>query len=262
MGQTLRAASFAEVTDIGRKRARNEDRTLTNPRIMAVADGMGGHTLGDQAAEFVVDALDTEVSDLPVNGANLAQMSKRIKSALANAADQISHLGGTDAATNLGTVKPFVAGSTVAGLAFADLPVAFHVGDSRVYRYRQHAGGSEFIRVTRDHSVVQRMVDAGELTDAEAHVHPKKNIITRAIGTYGEPQVEFTTLDLEVGDIVLICSDGLSDEVEDLEIHAIIDDTIADGVQMTAYALRDVAIASGGRDNITVVLVEIGDAEQ
>lgn len=280
MSTHLRAQSLATVTDVGRHRRRNEDRIFTSGNLFAIADGMGGQSRGDRAAECVTEALEDAE---PALRGELTQTETTdlIRDALIDASRCICDMvdGDLDATTATKILhRGAAAGSTVAGIHLGEIPVVFHVGDSRVYRYRAPApresqavdpeGESEsgasavgtLTRLTHDHSLVQEMVDDGLLDETEAHFHPRRNIITRAVGTYGPPDVEFTTVDLEVGDIVLMCSDGLSDELLDNEIAMILSETLDESLESAAYALRDMAISAGGHDNISIVLIEIGDS--
>lgn len=255
MTTELNVRDVVHVTDVGRFRKRNEDRVLTQ-HIFAVADGMGGRAAGDKAAQIVVDCL----ADIPqlAHADASADIQHTIRDAIEDAAVAIGRMIDDEWSVRAHTGDvglPPASGSTVAGFYLADVPAAFHVGDSRVYVMRD----GNLTLITRDHTFVQQLVDAGEITSEEAHVHPRKNVITRAIGTFSAPDVEFTTMDLRAGDVVLICSDGLTDELMDVEIQDILATTLSAGLDSAANALRDSAIFAGGHDNITVVLVAIGD---
>ncbi|WP_461004171.1 PP2C family protein-serine/threonine phosphatase [Trueperella pyogenes] len=245
------AAAMASVSDTGCVRARNEDRLLATEHLFMVADGMGGHALGDVAAQCAVTAIDEALADLE-SATDTGEEQTIITLALMNAADAITrHVDGTlrtASACDGGTS----AGTTVAGVFLGIDPLVFHVGDSRVYRYH----GGSLTRLTRDHSLVQEMVDAGELTDEQAHLHPRKNIITRAVGTYGPPRVTFARPQLAAGDYVLACTDGLHDELTDEEMTEIL--RHASDVDEAVRLLRDAVLAVGGRDNVTIVLAQIG----
>lgn len=248
------SAQAVSVSDTGRVRARNEDRIFTSERLFVVADGMGGHTLGDVAAQCAIDAVAAIEQDL--DSYSVEDRKSAIKIALIEAADQICrHLDGVLPGSTETRILNFgqAAGTTVAGLHLGERPLAFHVGDSRVYLYRDQ----ELSRLTRDHSLVQEMVDAGEITDDEAHTHPRRSIITRAIGTYGPPAVDFAEVDLKVGDFVILCSDGLTDELTDAEMTRILRDAI--DMDEAINRLVSEALASGGRDNISIVLAHIGE---
>lgn len=254
MTNRLRATTVS-ITDTGRVRARNEDRLLITERLFAVADGMGGHTLGDVAATCAIDALKDALPELE-SERERGEHESTITAGLMRAADEICrYVDGDPRGTTSTSVLHIgkAAGTTIAGVYLAREPIVFHVGDSRVYRYR----GGEMARLTRDHSLVQEMVDAGEITDAQAHVHPRKNIITRAIGTYGPPRVEFAAAEFTAGDYVLVCSDGLHDELTDEEISDVL--RRASTIEQAVEELRDAALAAGGHDNVSIVLAQIGE---
>ncbi|WP_311777578.1 PP2C family protein-serine/threonine phosphatase [Trueperella abortisuis] len=241
------------VSDTGSVRARNEDRFFAGPHFFGVADGMGGHTLGDVAAQYAVDMLGGALGDLE-RASGEAEEEAVISAALARAATSITeHVDGEflNTQTLVADIGP-TAGTTVAGVYLGRAPLIFHVGDSRVYRYRD----GDLRRLTRDHSLVQEMVDAGQITDAEAHVHPQKNIITRAVGTYGPPEVDFSPAMLAEGDFVLCCTDGLHDELTDYEIAMILLKAV--NMDEAVHLLRDEALAAGGHDNVTIVLAHMG----
>ena len=237
---------WAGRSDVGRRRQVNEDSVLVRPPVFAVADGMGGHAAGDQASAAVVDRL----------GALKAQPSSgylepgRLDAALHAAADDID-----DLAAHI----PVGAGTTVTGafLALVDeVPtfVVFNIGDSRVYLLE----GGEFRRVTTDHSVVQEMVDAGLLSAADAENHPESNVITRAVGFREAPRPDLWPLPLTAGMRLLLCSDGLTKEVPDEDIHRHL--AAGRSAAETADELMDAALAAGGRDNVTVVVIDVAAA--
>ena len=247
-------AQAVSVSDTGRVRARNEDRVLTSERLFAVADGMGGHTLGDVAAQCAIDSVSAIEKDLD-SYTNLDDRKSAIKIALIEAADKICrHIDGSVSGTqsrilNFGRS----AGTTIAGVHLGDRALVFHVGDSRVYLYRD----GELTRLTRDHSLVQEMIDAGEITSEEGHAHPRRHIITRAIGTHGPPEVDFVEVALHTGDVVLLCSDGLSDELLDIDIADILREAV-DQYEGVNRLLAE-ALDAGGHDNISIVLALIGE---
>jgi protein phosphatase len=236
--------AWAAATDVGHRRQVNEDSFVVEPPIFAVADGMGGHAAGDLASEAVVRRLGDVISDGFVTPAAIGL-------ALAQAAHDIAHLDGTALVG---------AGTTVTGMALTvsgDDPyfAVFNVGDSRVYRYL----AGEFEQVTVDHSVVQELVDAGAITRGQAENHPDSNVITRAIGFNEPPMPDYWMLPLEPGLRLLACSDGLSKELSDEAIH----EALAAGrpAEETAAELVRAALESGGRDNVTVVLVDVLEVE-
>ena len=242
--------TVAGVTDPGRIRFRNEDRYLLHPPILAVADGMGGHLVGDKAAQTVIDSL----AAVPWDGVDGADAAARLQKCVDESREET--------ATRVGAQPG--AGTTVAGAVYIEAEakwLVFHIGDSRVYMWRE----GRLRRLTRDHSLVQELIDEGELTEEEARVHPRKAVITRAVGSYGESTLDTSYVDAREGDTIIVCSDGLSDELDDSDVSAVIVD-VEDGedevsLDAVAFALRDVALTRGGRDNVTVALMKIGVSE-
>lgn len=235
---------WAARTDIGNRRSVNEDSVLAAPPLFAVADGMGGHAAGDLASAAVVEHLS--VAEVATGTLDIGQ----VEAALAAAANDIDELA---------EGIPAGVGTTVAGAA---LVVAggearfaiFNIGDSRVYRFE----GNELAQVTVDHSVVQELMDAGLLDAADAENHPESNVITRAVGFRELPRPDLWSIPLRAGLRLLICSDGLTREVgrDRLRLHLAARLSAAE----TASALVDAALAAGGRDNISVLIVDVVDA--
>ncbi len=231
--------SWHGVTHTGYRRAANEDSYLADVPLFAVADGMGGHSHGDRASDAVVRRLQAAV-----DGEFIAP--EAIIDALNLATWDIHQLDEADHGI----------GTTVTGVALtlADghpVLTSFNVGDSRVYRF----SGNELSQVTTDHSMVQEMVDSGQLSAEQAEHHPDSNVITRAVGFSVEPEVDLRVLSIEAGMRLLICSDGLTKEVpvERLRLHL----AARLSARETANALVDAALAQGGRDNITVIVVDV-----
>jgi protein phosphatase len=238
---------WAARSDVGRKRAVNEDSVLVGPPVFAVADGMGGHAAGDRASAAVVERLAALRALADHGYLDLARLGE----ALGAAADDIEAFAAD---------IPVGAGTTVTGALLALLDgepqfAVFNVGDSRVYLLAD----DDFVRVTRDHSVVQEMVDAGLLDERHAEDHPDSNVITRAVGFREPPRPDVWMLPIRPGMRLLLCSDGLTKEVGDREIrrHLTAGGTAAE----TADELMDAALAAGGRDNITVVVVDVRASE-
>lgn len=233
-------------THIGLVRAVNEDRLLnrTDCGLWAVADGMGGHSRGDVAADAVIHAL----AQLANDGCYVTADH------LCTAVRDVNRLVHAFPAETTGQ-----SGSTIAGLQIAG-PQAFFfwAGDSRVYRHRQ----GRLEAMTHDHRVVQEMVDAGVLDARSARVHPHASVITRAVGAQATLSLALAHDRVECGDTYLLCSDGLTDLVEDESI----DSFLALAPLEAADALLNAALAAGGRDNISLIVVavrhkgETGDA--
>ncbi|MCS0500718.1 PP2C family protein-serine/threonine phosphatase [Protaetiibacter mangrovi] len=237
--------SWAAVTDVGRRRQANEDSLIVQPPVFAVADGMGGHAAGDRASAAVVDRLHALAGRDDVDEAV-------VREALGLAAGDIDTL-----AADL----PLGAGTTVTG-AVLDLAgaepgfVVFNVGDSRVYGFLRN----ELVQVTHDHSVVQELVDAGLLSAADAESHPESNVVTRALGFREVPRPDYWTVPIRVGLRLLLCSDGLTKELDADRLRLHLSARLS--ASETAAALVDAALAAGGRDNVTVVIVDVLDAPE
>jgi PPM family protein phosphatase len=237
---------WAGRSDIGKRRTVNEDSVLVGPPVFAVADGMGGHAAGDKASAAVVERLASLRADADHGYLDV----DRLEGALTAAADDIDVF-----AAHI----PIGAGTTVTGavLALKDGEPhfgVFNIGDSRVYLWAD----GEFSRVTTDHSVVQEMVDAGLLHADDAENHPDSNVITRAVGFRDDPRPDLWMLPVKPGMRLLLCSDGLTKEVSDKHIRALLEAgaTAAE----TADELMDAALAAGGRDNVTVVVIDVAAA--
>jgi protein phosphatase len=230
--------TWGAATAVG-QREDNQDRYLAAPPVFAVADGMGGHAGGAAAAEAVVEALRSLTRSETTT-------VEAIRLALQRADGEIRAFQGPDKAG---------AGTTVAGIALVDEGegpqwAVFHVGDSRVYRW--HEGRLE--PVTRDHSVVQELLDAGYISDASAATHPQRHIITRALGVGPRPDADVVLCPVVPGDRYLACSDGLTGELDDARIAAFLG--AGDEVARTVTTLTAEAEGVGARDNVTVVVVE------
>jgi len=232
----------AGLSDTGRKRRQNEDAYVCEPPLFAIADGMGGAQAGEVASRLAAAAFE--------EGAAAIRGEEGVATVVRAANTRIFERAVHDpAVAGMGTT------ATVAVVDGAAATVTFaHVGDSRAYLYRN--GVLE--QLTTDHSLVGEMVRSGRLTEDEAAVHPHRSVITRALGT--DPDVEVDTLTLEAGpgDLVLLCSDGLSAMVRDEEIVRVLES--AEGApRESAEALVSAANAAGGEDNVTVVLFELVD---
>jgi protein phosphatase len=234
----------AGLTDTGRRRRHNEDAFVCDPPLFAIADGMGGAQAGELASRLATAAIEEGAADARDEDGVVAVV--RAANAL------IFERAVSD---------PEVAGmGTTATVALVDesaetLTIA-HVGDSRAYRYRH--GVLE--QLTTDHSLVAELVRSGRLTEAEAAVHPHRSVITRALGTEAEVEVDTVTLPLAAGDVILLCSDGLSAMVRADEIVRVLESSGGDPHQATAALVR-AANAAGGDDNVTVVVFELVEGD-
>ena len=234
------------MTHIGRRRDMNQDYMYTSttpvgslPNLFVVADGMGGHNAGEYASRFTVDKMVEVISQY-----RQQEPVAAMKEALTEANSQLLEEAGADPSkSGMGT-------TVVAATVIGDLLHVANIGDSRLYVIDHEA----IRQITRDHSLVEEMVRLGEMDKAAAKVHPDKNIITRAIGVTRELAVDFFEVELRPGDMILLCSDGLTNMVEDEEIIEIVMEQ--KNIVEKAEKLINTANENGGKDNITVVLIE------
>lgn len=234
------------ITDIGRKRKVNQDFVYASeqpvgslPNLFIVADGMGGHNAGDYASKVTVETIVQEAAE------TMEDTSKEtLDRAIRRANQVIRKIAGENAGLEgMGTT---VVAATIEG---SSLEVA-NVGDSRLYII-----GKKGIRqITRDHSLVEEMVRMGGIGREEARNHPDKNIITRAVGANDTVEADFFQEGLEEGDVILMCSDGLTNMLEDEAIYRIVDGN--QEIAQKAQTLVNAANENGGRDNISVILIE------
>ncbi len=234
---SVRAPKFLSVgqTHVGLVRDLNEDALLNRPDIglWAVADGMGGHAGGDVASRKIVEALET---------LGVQTSAHALRDAVTQAVDQVNSALLSDPSAEM------IGSTVVTLLAHQGHYACLWAGDSRAYLYRHGA----LKRLTRDHSVVQDLVDAGTVRDDEARQHPQANVITRAVGAKASLKLDETFGVLQPNDRFLLCSDGLTAHVSDREIaEAMRRSPLERGATM----LVDLALSRGGRDNVTVVLV-------
>ncbi|MDO4489933.1 MAG: Stp1/IreP family PP2C-type Ser/Thr phosphatase [Lachnospiraceae bacterium] len=231
-------------TDVGQVRQMNQDFLFTSeepvgnlPNLFVVADGMGGHNAGDFASRYGVSVLVENVKkDKNFNPVKI------IRAGIEAANREVIEQARRDASmAGMGTTM--VVATIVGGYAYIA-----NVGDSRLYLITD-----QITQITQDHSLVAEMVRLGELTPEEARRHPDKNIITRAIGTGEDVRIDFFDMKLEDGAMLLMCSDGLTNMVDDESIYDILKNTEHPG---KAQALVDQANANGGKDNIAVVLID------
>ncbi len=233
-------------SDPGRVREENQDVFAVREEfgLAILADGMGGARAGGLAAEIAVDAALVHLTDAARKEMLSPQhLSKALKLAndrvlgMASAVSAYRGMGTTLIAAAVSGAKGYVA----------------HVGDSRVYRYR----GGALHQLTKDHSLVQQWVDTGVIAPEEARYAPNRNVITRAIGAARSVQADLTEVDLATGDLLLLCSDGLTSMLTDEQIATLLASNAADaGLEDAAGALVDAANQAGGRDNVTVVLAQ------
>lgn len=229
-------------TDVGRTRDHNEDSVVVAPtsggRLLAVADGMGGHNAGEVASATALEAFVDELGDV------LADESpeRALESAMVAADEAVVAAAAADAAREgMGT-------TLVAALVDDETAAVVNVGDSRAYRVSDAA----IEQVSVDHSVVQELVDAGEIDESEAAVHPQRNVISQALGVSDDVEPDTFSVDLASDESLLLCSDGLTEEVRDPALREIV--AGADSLADAADELVATANENGGSDNISVVL--------
>lgn len=234
------------VTNIGRKRKLNQDYVYTSetpvgslPNLFIVADGMGGHRAGDYASKLAVTTMVEAIGNMEAGepAAILGRAVDQANAAVYESAEETPELEG------MGT-------TVVAAVCVKEMLYVANVGDSRLYVIN----GNEIRQVTRDHSWVEEMVRRGGLEREQARNHPDKNIITRAVGAEETVRTDFFSVRLEEGDLILMCTDGLTNMLEDEEIRMVLDG--ARDIVEKAQELVRRANENGGRDNISVILIE------
>ena len=229
-------------TDVGRVRTTNQDMPLEAPNLFAVADGMGGHAAGEVAARIAVDTLRSSFTGhTSVDG--LRQAVTDANAAVWRQSQLRSELRGMGTTLIAAALVPDTDGRDVIALA--------NVGDSRAYVYSE----AHIAQITADHSLAEEKVRHGELTEAEAAVHPHRHILTRALGVSSGVEVDLWELRLKAGDRLLLCSDGLTNEVDTTEIAGVL--ASETDPANAAHRLVETANEHGGNDNITAVVVDV-----
>lgn len=225
-------------TDVGRYREINEDSLGRKGNLVVVADGMGGHSAGEVASALAVE----HILRLETEGEAFIDSLRRAL----NEANQalLDYAAANPDCSGMGTTIALV---KVEG----DKAIIAHVGDSRVYLWQQ----GELHRMTRDHSVVEELIRNGGITEEEAKTHPQRNLLTRALGTPGEVEIEISEIAVNKGDRILLCTDGLTSMLDHEEIKEVI--SRDNHPQIIAETLVHLANERGGLDNISVVVVAI-----
>ena len=236
-------AAFAGATDTGKKRRRNEDAYVMAPPLFAVADGMGGAQAGEVASKLAATVLeDTDAGALSGRG--------RVVSLFQEANKRVYDRSHTDpSASGMGTTM------TVALIEGNEVTIG-HVGDSRAYLVRD----GKLEQLTEDHSLVNELMKSGKLSPEEAEIHPQRSVITRALGTDPDVDVDAFTIEARRGDVFLLCSDGLTSMVDDDGILAIVEEQRGN-LEKATKSLVSAANKGGGEDNITVVAFTIADED-
>jgi protein phosphatase len=237
--------AFARASDTGKKRRRNEDSYVVAPPLFAVADGMGGAQAGEVASKLAAAALE-ETDPGSISG------PEKVTSLIQEANRRVYERASSDPATSgMGTTM------TVA-LVEDDGVTIGHVGDSRAYLVRD----GRLEQLTEDHSLVNELLKSGRLSREEAVMHPQRSVITRAVGTDPDVDVDAFTVSADVGDVFLLCSDGLTDMVGDDDILDVVERN-RDDLDRATKALVSAANRGGGEDNITVIAFAIApDGEE
>lgn len=236
---TFTQMRYSAATDVGQVRSVNEDSFLAAPPVFVVADGMGGYERGDVASAIVVEEFESIRDCAAVEPSDL-------ESCISRARLRIQDLATQKAAP----------GSTVLAAAYVEQSgrgywAIAHEGDSRAYQW--HDGN--LARITKDHSIVQELVDEGQITEEEAQAHPERHIITRALGGSASSGPDFSLVPVEEGARLLLCSDGLTGELSEKSISRILADEVRSARAADLLVRR--AVEAGGHDNITVVIVDV-----
>jgi serine/threonine protein phosphatase PrpC len=231
------------MTDAGRRRRRNEDALVVEPPLFAVADGMGGAQAGEVASRIAA-AVFREFHE-----ADALEAERRVEAIIQEANRRIHERARADAhASGMGT-------TVTAALVEGEQVAIGHVGDSRAYRIRN----GELEQLTQDHSLVADLMRSGRLSPEEADVHPQRSVITRALGTDPEVDVDTVVLDARPGDMFLLCSDGLTTMLGDDEILNVVRET--ESLDQAVKALVKSANRRGGEDNVTVILFTVEEGQ-
>ena len=240
----MRIAAAAGLTDTGRKRRRNEDAFVCRAPLFAVAVGMGGAQAGEVASRLAATAISERAPDSSGEAVVAALVAEANRRVWQRSQEDMSHSG---MGTTITVALADLAGGTIA---------IGHVGDSRAYRIRDGA----LKQLTEDHSLVAELVRRGRLSPEEAETHPQRSVITRALGTDPEVEVDLFTVEALPGDLFLLCSDGLTTMVSDEEILKLAEESPGD-LDAAVRALVNAANAAGGEDNITVVAFELEEGD-
>ena len=261
------ALEIVRLSDVGLLREHNEDTVASDETIgfVVLADGMGGYKAGEVASEIAVLSIASELTEAMMNlQTHQSRQSQRRQSnalqslqpeaqlivdAVKNANDTIYHVSQTQSqCAGMGT-------TLVLGLFTNNKLLVGHIGDSRMYRLR----GQVLSQITEDHSILQEQINAGLVTAEQAKYSANRNLVTRALGVDPEVELELNEFDVQVDDIYLLCSDGLTDLVDDSEIEAVLNSPVQ-SLEKTAQTLVQIANDYGGKDNISVILARVKKA--
>ena len=233
-------------SDVGRRRTSNQDSGATNGRLLIVADGMGGHAHGEIASATTVSAFTEMEARLPQDLADI-DLGAELTTALEEATDRLARRAGEDPETR-------GMGTTVVSLLLTGEQLALaHIGDSRIYRLRD----GDLAQLTHDHTMVQQLVDQGQITAEEAAHHPRRSVLMRALSTDHSPDPDLDRIDIVEGDRYLLCSDGVTAVLGD---DVLLRELISDGApEDVVERLVVLANEGGGPDNITAIVADVVD---
>ncbi|HTV98760.1 MAG TPA: Stp1/IreP family PP2C-type Ser/Thr phosphatase [Streptosporangiaceae bacterium] len=237
------ALRYAIRSDVGLLREGNEDSAYAGPHLLAIADGMGGHAAGEVASSVAIDALTGLDADVPVD-----QLLDVLAAAVASANSTLHEMSLKDPSVE-------GMGTTLTALLWSGSTVAVcHIGDSRAYLLRD----GEFHQITRDHTLVQSLVDDGRLSPAQAATHPQRSLVMRALQSGTEAEPDLSIIEALAGDRYLLCSDGLSDVVSEDTLRETL--TRYTDREQAVTQLIELAIRGGGPDNITCIVADVVDS--
>ena len=231
---TLKAHGRSE---LGLHREGNEDSALLSPTLCAVADGLGGHAAGEVASRFAISTLAALIQEKKHSAARISKQVREVDKGLATLIEGDNNYGG------MGTTLTAIA------LIGSTLQVA-HIGDSRAYLYRD----GKLEQITKDHTMIQELIDRGELTPAGAQKHPKRALLTQALMGHKKSQPDVLSIDIASGDRLLLCSDGLSNVVNVAQISSALEQLSIENAVDTLIALT---YAAGAPDNVTVLVADV-----
>jgi serine/threonine protein phosphatase PrpC len=246
MMQSISARFSAEArSEVGLHRSGNEDSALINGVLIAVADGMGGHAGGEVASKVAITTLAQTLPLLNNDEMDSESLEDFLQSSVLDVDNEIRLTAeADDRLSGMGTTLTAIA-------LYRNKAYVLHTGDSRAYRLR----GKEFTQITKDHSVVQELIDAGTITEEEAAVHPQRSVLTNVLMGHGNITPLLIEYEVKAGDKFLLCSDGLSNVVSNQEIHKYLSE---DGALSKLISLT---YERGAPDNVTVVIAEAGNGE-
>jgi PPM family protein phosphatase len=252
----LDVLEIVRLSDVGQRRDHNEDAIASDAEtgLVVLADGMGGYKAGEVASEIAILTIIAELKEAMVDmepGHTDAMTGMQAESQLVS--DAVAKAN--ESIYSVSQSQPQCAGmgtTLVVGLFTNNKLLVGHIGDSRMYRLR----GEEFIQVTEDHSLLQEQIKSGLITPEQAKLSNNKNLVTRALGIDPTVELELHEYDVEEGDVYLLCSDGLSDLVEDEQIHLTLTELSAN-LELAAHQLIQMANDNGGKDNISVILARV-----